>query len=324
MAISLYNGKHPVIVFQAFSASAILRCMRENTDIVLPDLLPPSEDGVFKALLTHPNAKPVLMDLVSSTLALPVADVAVVGAEPPISHIDEKRERFDVSCRLDDGSQVDVEMQSVPMSGDSLASGHANIKARAIYNLCDLHSSQDGRGIAYSGLVRSFQVMFCGYTVFPEPVGFVRRFSFRDEGAVELIDTVGIVFVELTKLKEAAKKPVDEMAPLEMWGLFFAHASEDGYKGLIAEMTKARKEIKMATDLLASISKDDRERALYRSRKKFEMDLAHNHAVAREEGIAEGERIGRMENARRMKADGMDLALISKYTGLSIEDIRKS
>ena len=33
-------------------------------DIVIPELLPPSEDGVFKTLLTHPDAAPVLRDVV--------------------------------------------------------------------------------------------------------------------------------------------------------------------------------------------------------------------------------------------------------------------
>jgi hypothetical protein len=37
----------------------------------------------------------------------------------------------------------------------------------------------------------------------------------------------------------------------------------------------------------------------------------------------EGEKLGRMENARRMKADGMDIALIAKYTELPIEEIEK-
>jgi predicted transposase/invertase (TIGR01784 family) len=44
--------------------------------------------------------------------------------------------------------------------------------------------------------------------------------------------------------------------------------------------------------------------------------------VAREEGVEEGIERGRgeerVETAARMKADGMDIALIAKYTGLAI------
>jgi predicted transposase YdaD len=42
-----------------------------------------------------------------------------------------------------------------------------------------------------------------------------------------------------------------------------------------------------------------------------------------EEGRAEGREVANMENARRMKADGVDAALIAKYTGLSKADIAK-
>ena len=32
------------------------------------DILPPSDDRIFKALLTHPGAKPALIDLVSAVI----------------------------------------------------------------------------------------------------------------------------------------------------------------------------------------------------------------------------------------------------------------
>jgi predicted transposase/invertase (TIGR01784 family) len=39
------------------------------------------------------------------------------------------------------------------------------------------------------------------------------------------------------------------------------------------------------------------------------------------EGKAEGKVEGKTESARRMKADGVEVALIAKYTGLSAADI---
>ena len=46
-----------------------------------------------------------------------------------------------------------------------------------------------------------------------------------------------------------------------------------------------------------------------------------------EKGLEKGEAKGRaeamMENARRMKADGMTSALIAKYTGLSVDEIEQ-
>jgi hypothetical protein len=90
-----------------------------NGNYILPELLPPSEDGVFRTLLTRPSAKPVLRDIISSILQIPVVDVEVRNVELPISDIAEKRERFDVNCKIDGGKQADVEMQTEPMKGDS-------------------------------------------------------------------------------------------------------------------------------------------------------------------------------------------------------------
>ena len=50
-----------------------------------------------------------------------------------------------------------------------------------------------------------------------------------------------------------------------------------------------------------------------------------NNAIntAKKEAKAEGKAEGIIETAHKMKADGMTAELISKYTGLSIEEVEK-
>ena len=114
---------------------------------------------------------------------------------------------------------------------------------------------------------------------------FVRRFSFRDETGAELSDAVGIIFVELTKLGGLIKKPVGAMTGEEIWSLFFAHASDPKYRELIKRLMAVRREVEMAVELLQTISKDEIERARFRSRRMFRMDMEHNLIAARDEGI---------------------------------------
>jgi len=45
------------------------------------DILPPSEDYVLKAILTHPDAKPALMDLISAVIKHTVFDVQIRNNE---------------------------------------------------------------------------------------------------------------------------------------------------------------------------------------------------------------------------------------------------
>ena len=217
-------------------------------EIEVPEILPPSDDGVFKTLLTHPNARSCLRDIISSNIGLPVTEVTVRNTEFPISDILEKRERFDVSCEIDGGGQVEVEMQADPMNGDSLAGGHRNIRSRAIYNACDLHSSQSGIGVQYGDLARTYQITFCGYTVFDGREDCFNRFSFRNKDGEELHDAVSIIFVELSKLSRIMRKPVAEMTAAEIWALFLACANKPGHRSLIGEVIAAREEIRMAYD----------------------------------------------------------------------------
>ena len=108
------------------------------------DILPPSDDRVFKLILTSPESKPVLIDLIAATIRRPVVDVVVRNNELPLADTEEKAERLDVNCIIEDGSQVDLEMQASYMEETGRA--HENLKGKSIYYLCDLHSSQSSKG----------------------------------------------------------------------------------------------------------------------------------------------------------------------------------
>ena len=96
------------------------------------DILPPSDDRVFKLILTKQEAKPVLIDLVSSIIKRPVVDVEVRNREIPPDDTHEKAERLDVNCRIDDGIQLDLELQASRIQGESDGK-HQKLKGRSIY-----------------------------------------------------------------------------------------------------------------------------------------------------------------------------------------------
>ncbi len=86
------------------------------------DILPPSDDRVFKLILTPQESEPILKDLISSIIQRPVIGARVRNNEIPPVDAREKAERLDVNCLIDDGSQVDLEMQATgpDLSGDVL------------------------------------------------------------------------------------------------------------------------------------------------------------------------------------------------------------
>lgn len=61
------------------------------------DILPPSDDRVFKLILTPKESKPILMDLISSIIKRTVVDVEVRNSEIPPEDTREKAEKLDVN-----------------------------------------------------------------------------------------------------------------------------------------------------------------------------------------------------------------------------------
>ncbi|MDE7247630.1 MAG: Rpn family recombination-promoting nuclease/putative transposase [Lachnospiraceae bacterium] len=69
----------------------------------------PTADRVFKLILTDPGAKPGLIKLISAIIGRNVVDVTLYPNEPPPGSTEEKAERLDINCKIDDGSQVNLD-----------------------------------------------------------------------------------------------------------------------------------------------------------------------------------------------------------------------
>ena len=161
------------------------------------DILPPSDDRVFKLILTSPEAKQALMNLITSIIGRTVLDVVLLPNELAPWDTKEKAERFDVNCKIDDGSQVNLEMQASYMVED-LDGQHKNLKGKSVYYLTDLHSSQPAKGLRrYDRSARSHQITFCSYTIFPHLPDYVNSFSLRHDTTGEILsDAISLTFID--------------------------------------------------------------------------------------------------------------------------------
>ena len=147
------------------------------------------------------------------------------------------------------------------------------------------------------------------------------------------MDAIHVVYVELSKLREIMKKSVSDMTDLEKWAIFFQYASDPTYRETVNQVIASKEVLQMAGELLMSISQDERERAVFRSRRMYQTDLQSDLATAedrgerrgriagRQEGLREGLQTGRLEIARSMIADGEPVEKIIRYTGLTQAEI---
>jgi predicted transposase/invertase (TIGR01784 family) len=277
------------------------------------EILPPYDDRLFKAIMTAPKAKPTLLFLAPEIVKRPVVNVLVRNTELPVEDIDEKVERFDVNCQIDDDAQADIEMQGSRMKEEK-DGNHNNLRARSIYNLCDLHSSQPSKGKSYDKLIQTYQVMFCNYTVFPGRSGFINTFSMRHDEDNELLhNSVQAMFVELTKLDEVLKKPVEQMTNMEMFSIFLKYAENPNYREIVNKVIESKEGLAVAGEVLMSISKDERERAIFRNRRIALAD--------RESDKVTVERIKAKSIAKNLLDMDMSIEKITTATGLTREEV---
>jgi len=305
------------------------------TDIMpdgLPKILPAYEDGVFQALLTLPEANLALKSLISAVLDQPVKAVLLSKNIPAKRDKGAKREQYDINCIVDteNGEQCNLEIQASPMEGDNLENEHRNLKWRSVFNLCDLHSGQYGRGIMYGQFVRSYQVMLSNYRAFKEKPKIAERFTFRNLEGVELCDAVTAIFIDLSQAEELSKKPVSELSDIEQWAAFIALANEPEYGEVIEEITKQQEGIAVAKKTLYSISQNPDQRARFRSRRIWLQDRRHDIAAGEARGEARGEAKGEAKGKAEEKRDiaknllKLDIPIdqIITATGLSREEIK--
>jgi len=130
-------------------------------------------------------------------------------------------------------------------------------------------------------------------------------------------DAIQVMFVELSKLKEVLRKPVDEMSDLEKWAVFFRYAENPDYRDVVNRVIESKEALNVAGELLKGISQDERERAVFRSRRMYQSDMESNWLTARDVGRAERD----TEIAKKLLSADFTLDTIIFATGLTRTEV---
>jgi len=68
------------------------------------------------------------------------------------------------------------------------------------------------------------------------------------------------------------------MTALDKWSIFFQYAPDPKCRETVNRVIESEKALSVTGELLMSISQNERERAIFRSRRKFETDLQSDGA----------------------------------------------
>jgi predicted transposase/invertase (TIGR01784 family) len=175
-------------------------------------------------------------------------------------------------------------------------------------------TEQIGSGDEYRNIKRAVSIIITDFVFVPENVVYHNCYTLRDpKTGSEFTDLLEVNTLELPKLP-----PTEDGTERWNWMKFLSARRKEELM-MIAEKSP---QVKKAVGRLMELSGDERVRLLQESRQKMEWDNRARERAAREEGKQEGELEGTVKVARSMLADGMAPDLISKFTGLTVEEIK--
>jgi len=287
-----------------------------DVNMASPRYLDATNDVAFKKIFSH---KEILKDFLNSVLRLSegekIEDLHFVPQEEIPDLGQGRRSIFDIKVLDQSGFWYIIEMQNKP---DEFFLKRVQVYATSTY------SNQTLKGKDYSHVLPIVVISIVNGTLFPDEIGCINRHTTREETTnTQHLFELSYVFVELGKFF----KIEEELETIEDFWLFF-----------LTESTKVKRppakikdvNILKAYEVLERFNWNDAEYDAYIRAKlladteKLELEDAYSkgEAKGKVDGLEEGELKGRLEIAKNLLAEGLNVKLIAKTTGLAEEEIK--
>jgi len=261
--------------------------------------LPPTLDVIFKMLLLREQR--LLRDMVEAVLGLkkPLRCLTILNPEIPRRCPKDKSITLDVRARLDDGRQLDLEMQASTPKG---------LRPRLLYYWARIYGRTLPKGRDYTTLRPVVSIVWLTKKLlFTEH--FHSIFQLRDVKTRELLcPDIEFHLLELPKLDLAAN---GADAKLTRWARFFEAHSSRQYDQLAAEDPI----MELARNTLRDLSQSPRAQRLAEERR--DALGAHYHLLGA--SYQAGAKKGKAQGRREGRAEGLRLAIATVCQSLELK-----
>ena len=261
-----------------------------------------------------------LMMLLNDFLPEKIVSVRPMPNELVSPVIEDKKPVLDVIATINDKREVIIEMQQERRKA---------FFPRLYYYGSTLLSRQLKKGMHYKDLMPVYVICFTDFTIRHKgcpKTQLIYEYQHREKiGGATFTNLHTTYICELPRL---AKKALSEMDPVESWFYILKNSGKFAEKpeGLdprydqVFEAAKTNRvpgeeRLQYLRAMLSDYDKKDISEAYY------EAGHEDGYEQGMVEGVEKGKAEGKAETARAMLADGMSPELVSKYTGLSEEEI---
>ena len=270
-----------------------------------------TNDYVFKRIFAKPENNQELKEFVEAILDIKIKKIEVKNPEITKNYADEKLGVLDIRATIDDDTILDVEMQVSNVY--TLVNRNIGYGARLIAE--DTRVSETYKGlkkfisinILAENLLKRNTYHSIAHLKFEEnnPKKYVDM-GYKEEQEI-LTDKIEIHYIELQKF---IKSKPGMNSKLEQWLWLLTGEDEK-----IEMASKENKTIEKVVEDLDEMSADENER-LEAYKRKLEI-IDYNTTMA------QAEKKGKKEVAKKMKEKGFEIKTIEEMTGLSKEEIEK-
>ncbi|WP_338406828.1 MULTISPECIES: Rpn family recombination-promoting nuclease/putative transposase [unclassified Wolbachia] len=288
--------------------------------MALSKFLDPRNDLCFKKIFGTEKNKNILIHFLNDILwfteinAIQEVEFLSTIMDPEVAS--DKQSIVDVLCKDSIGNRFVIEMQLARDKG---------FEKRAQLYAAKAYSRQLDKSGNYIDLKKVFFIAISNCNLLPEEVDYISTHNIRDiKTNGHYLKDFQFIFIELPKFSKSKVEQLE--STIERWCFFFKYAEETTEEDL-KEIAEKAPIIKLAYDELDKFRWNEKDLVAYEERimdlRKEEAILEYRLDLAEEKGIQKGIEKGKIEVAKAMLANNVDVNTIVKFTSLSISEIEE-
>ena len=285
-------------------------------------ILQPKNDVVFQALFTR-GKETITKAFLEDVLKIKIHKLDLDKSKDLLNDNKiDKNGRLDLRAVINDNVECDIEIQLEP---------HEKVLERFLYYWSKMYTANVQVGHKYSELRKTISIIIVDKEI--NELKDIKKahttWHIREDEYKENVLTQYLQFdiIAIGKAIEEYKKNKDD--EVLQWMMFFENP-EDAEVKRIMENNENIKEAKEELDeisrndilrrmaLKAEIERMDQEQRMYEARRDGRKE---GKKEGKKEGIKEGEKKAKLETAKKMLQEGINIETIIKITGLKKEEI---
>ncbi|EKV56314.1 hypothetical protein A966_11552 [Brachyspira hampsonii 30446] len=272
-------------------------------------------DYFVRYLFSSKDSNLILLDFINSTMLdsgmKTFRSVEILTPFNYKENYEDKETIADVKCITQNGTVVIIEIQ---------LQGNSRFPERILYYWASNYSKLLKHGEKYDALTPVVSINLLDFNL-DDFDNIHSCYMIYDTNNKRLLtDHLQIHIIELKKFKYNLLKP-----DLNCWLKFFT--MKDNKEAIMSELVKEKPIMEEVQKRYNNFIKDRLMMNEYDKRQAYlygnQIMLEEERRLGKEEGIKEGIKENQITTARNMKNDKIDFNTISKYTGLSVEEIEK-